>query len=106
MKEITFVVKLMNRVKPVGLDDYKRGQKLPLHLRSMSSDHLNVFRKTVKVNEHNHGSVAWSKEIISLQEKTPWKIEQTSDFGDTLIGYVVIEEFTDFYREIYKSKQS
>jgi hypothetical protein len=106
MKEITFVVKLMNRVKPIGLDGYVRGQKLPLHLRLMSSDHLNVFRKTVRVSEYDHGSSVWSKEIISLQEKTPWKIEQTPDFGDTLIGYVVIEEFRDFYREIYKTKQS
>ena len=104
MKEVTFAVRLMNRVKPEGLDDYVRGQKLPLHLRSISSDHLNVFRKKVQVNEYSHGSEVWSKEIISLQEKTPWKIEQNPDFGDTLIGYVVIEEFTDFYREIYKTK--
>jgi hypothetical protein len=106
MKTITFKIKLLNRVKPEGMEGYKRGWKPPVRLRQNATDDLNPFSKEVQIIDSHHAREAWGKEITSLQENTPWKIEKQPDFGDTLIGYVCIEEFTDFYREIYKPKQS
>ncbi|MDD2353418.1 MAG: hypothetical protein PHX56_07705 [Atribacterota bacterium] len=106
MRTITFLVKLINYIKPQGLEDYKKRKKLPNRLRSIDSDNLNTYSKKVEQPLFQNVNSAWGKEIENLQNQTPWDIKKTPDFGDTLIGYIVIEQFEDFYREIYKPKKS
>lgn len=106
MRTITFLVRLMNYIKPIGLDDYKKRQKLPVRTRRSDSDSLNTYSKEVQIPLYHYANSAWGQEIETLQNQTRWGIKKVPDFGDTLIGYVVIEEFDDFYREIYKPRKS
>ena len=105
MRTITFLVKLMNYIKPQGLNDYKKRPKLPVRVRKSDSDNLNTYSKEVQIPLYQNANSAWGQEIEILQKQTPWNIKKAPDFGDTFIGYVVIEEFDDFYREIYKPKK-
>lgn len=105
--KLTIEVKLMNRIKPVGMDGYKKAWKPPVRLRGISSDHLNVFRKQTDQEIADHdANRPWAREINRLKDETPWQIKNSPDFGDTLIGCIGTVEFSDLYTEIYINKKA
>ena len=99
--KLTFEIKLLNRIKPVGMDGYKKAMKLPMHLRSIDSDHLNRFRKQSREMDSSEAHRIYGQELEKLAESLPWKIQKNPDFGDLLIGSITTVEFDDFYNEIY-----
>lgn len=98
---ITFKIKLLNRI-PLKIDGYKRGMKLPVHLRSNDSDHLNNWVKQSDEIQEYSSSIAWSTEITRLKEVLDWRLGKNPEFGEMLIGYISVVEFDDFYIEIYQ----
>lgn len=105
--KLTFEIKLMNRVKPVGMEGYKKVWKPPMRLRNTDSDHLNRFNKQSDREIADYDARrSWSEEINRLKEETPWQIKNNPDFGDMLIGTVTTVEFSDFYTEIYVNQKS
>ena len=100
--KMTFEINLMNRVKPQGMDDYKKMWKPPVRLRTSDADHLNRFTKEVELPIDYQAREVWGKEIGRLTEACPdWGIQARPGYGDMLIGCISVQEYDDFYREIY-----
>lgn len=100
--EITIEIKLLPRIKPVGLDDYKKRPALPVRIRSINTDNMNRFHKQItSVRPDYEANIVWNQEINRLRENTKWKLKNSADFGEMLIGCISCVEFDDFYTEIY-----
>jgi len=96
MKKLTICVKLINRVKPEGLEGYKKAWKRPMRLRTCEAEHLNEWRKEIHMIEDYMARHYWGLEISRLQKTIPWMMKATPDFGDMLIGGIEDIEFGDF----------
>jgi hypothetical protein len=102
MDIMTIEIKLMNRIKPVGMEGYKKAPKLPRRIRSSVYDDLNRWTKDFEVMPYQTSMNVWSLEISRLMKDTPWKFgEENMDFGDMLIGYMS-ESFGDYGKYIFK----
>jgi hypothetical protein len=96
MKKLTICVKLINRVKPEGLEGYKKAWKKPRALRTEETDHLNEWRKPIKIMADHQANHYWGEEMRRIQDLIPWQMKRKPAFGDMLIGYVSDLEFGDF----------
>ncbi len=101
MKTLTICVKLINRVKPEGLDGYKKAWKRPMRLRTCEADHLNEWRKEIPMIEDYLARHYWGQETSRLQGLIPWEMKRTPEFGDMLIGSISDLEFGDFGIGLY-----
>lgn len=99
--KMTFEIKLLNRIKPEGMEGYKKAMKLPLRVRSSSTDHLNRFTKESREMQSEEANRVYGEELARLSENLPWEIKNNPDWGDMLIGSITTAEFDDFYNEIY-----
>jgi hypothetical protein len=103
MSTLTIEIKLINRIKIQNLPkEYVKKPKLPMRLRGSELDHLNVFSKTIQLNEDWQAREAWSWEITGLKQILPFYLSSKPNFGDKLIGCISDVEFGDFYAEIYQ----
>ncbi|MDP2058532.1 MAG: hypothetical protein Q8J97_02250 [Flavobacteriaceae bacterium] len=100
--KITVIIKLVNRFKPTGIEDYKRiSYKLPTNCRSIPQDHLNIWKKEIFVNE-NQLRQDINSEVSRIIKWANFELKDSPDFGDKLIGCIKIEEFDEFYYELFK----
>ena len=96
MKTLTVCVKLMNRVKPEGLEGYKKAWKRPKALRTCDADHLNEWRKKIPMSADHMANHYWGEETRRLQQTIPWMMKRKPDLGDMLIGWIEDLEYGDF----------
>ena len=101
MKTLTVCVKLMNRVKPEGLEGYKKAWKRPKALRTCDADHLNEWRKQIPMSADHMANHYWGEEMRRLQQTTPWMMKRKPDLGDMLIGWIEDLEYGDFAIGLY-----
>lgn len=100
--KLTIEIKLLPRIKPEGLDGYKKRPKLPTRIRSIDTDSMNRFRKEIDSMLPDHeANKLWSVEISRLKSCLKWNLKKSPDFGEMLIGCISCVEYDDFYTEIY-----
>lgn len=101
-REFEFEIRLLNRVKPQGMDDYKKSQKFAKHERTCDDDHLNRWLKKITVPPYSDIHREWSKEVSRLQESMkPWRVLNGETYGDMLIGFMGVRDQGEFYAPIY-----
>ncbi len=105
MESITLRIKLMNRIKPAGMEGYKKCQKLPVRLRSREfiEDDLNTWEKKFEMMDDLAAHKVYNLEVKRLMESTPWKLSRNPNYGDMLIGYICDVEYGDFGISIFKT---
>lgn len=101
MKTLTVCVKLINRVKPEGLEGYKKAWKRPMRLRTCEAEHLNEWRKEIPMSADHMANHYWGEEMRRLWRTIPWTMKVNPDFGDMLIGQIEDLEFGDFGIGLY-----
>jgi len=101
--EVTIRIMLINRFTPTGLDDYKknRSMKLPVHARCSDEDELNRFVKTIKVSDKNRLSQTIGEEVTRIRACANFKVVNSADYGDKLIGEIDVWGYSDWSFQCY-----
>lgn len=101
--EVTIRIKLINRFKPTGVDDYKknRAMKWPTHARACPDDDLNKFIKTVKVPDPLRLPQQINEEVSRINEVANFQIKNIPEYGDKYIGSIDVHGYGDWSYDCY-----